>query len=327
MILKLSNQGTTWTGDQQLDGSNQTFRPFQQQVENLQVKLRSVLVCVSPVLKTVPSPSDADLQDDIEAYKTQNQFLNSEIYQLTRLWRTSSEQERSLITKVSAPGTCLTCPMVDAVPPSSAGCRPGGPNLPGGKPLPGGSAAAAGHQTSGFVSTGGSSEAGGGGSESGSPGEAPGDQVWPSRWAEEEALTCSEPPSCAFSDYDDYGFKMFPDYEVEDVKLLAKIQALEIRSHNLLQQVRGHVQAVQQSRAALEPTFSFQEGLDRPLLERWGNYLAARSDQDLRASPELKGLLRAGVPQEYRRRLWSWMVHIRTRTIREHDPDYYQQVL
>lgn len=244
MILKLSNQGTTWTGDQQLDGSNQTCRPFQQQVENLQVKLRSVLVCVSPVQKTVPSPSDADLQDDIEAYKTQNQFLNSEIYQLTRLWRTSSEQERSLITKVSAPGTRLTCPMLTPSP-SSAGCLPGGPNLPGGKPLPGGSAAAAGHQVSGFVSTGGSSEAGGGGSETGAPGEAPGDQVWPSRWAEEEALTCPEPPSCVFSDYDDYGFKMFPDYEVEDMKLLAKIQALEIRSHNLLQQVGRHVQAVQ----------------------------------------------------------------------------------
>lgn len=47
-----------------------------------------------------------DLQDDIEAYQTQNKFLNSEIYQLTRLWRTSSEQERSLMMKVSPPGSC-----------------------------------------------------------------------------------------------------------------------------------------------------------------------------------------------------------------------------
>lgn len=31
---------------------------------------------------------------------------------------------------------------------------------------------------------------------------------------------------------------MVPDYEVEDMKLLAKIQALEIRCFNLLQQVR-----------------------------------------------------------------------------------------
>lgn len=40
------------------------------------------------------------LQDDIEAYKTQNKFLNSEIYQLTKLWRKSSEQEKSLMVKV-----------------------------------------------------------------------------------------------------------------------------------------------------------------------------------------------------------------------------------
>ena len=44
---------------------------------------------------------------------------------------------------------------------------------------------------------------------------------------------CSGPPL----DHDDYGFKILPDYEVEDMKLLAKIQALEIRSHNLLYQV------------------------------------------------------------------------------------------
>jgi len=46
--------------------------------------------------------------------------------------------------------------------------------------------------------------------------------------------TRSSPPL----DHDDYGFKILPDYEVEDMKLLAKIQALEIRSHNLLYQVR-----------------------------------------------------------------------------------------
>lgn len=39
-------------------------------------------------------------------------------------------------------------------------------------------------------------------------------------------------------DHDEYGFKINPDYEVEDVKLLAKIRALEIRSHNQLHQVR-----------------------------------------------------------------------------------------
>ncbi|XP_029687984.1 TBC1 domain family member 2A-like [Takifugu rubripes] len=94
------------------------------------------------------------------------------------------------------------------------------------------------------------------------------------------------------SDYDDYGFKIFSDYEVEDLKLLAKIQALEIRSHNLLQ----------------------QEGVERPLLDRWAQYLTGRSDDHLTASQELKGLLRAGVPQEYRHRLWSWMLCAKSQT-------------
>lgn len=48
----------------------------------------------------------------------------------------------------------------------------------------------------------------------------------------EDELLC-----CILRDHDEYGFKIIPDYEVEDMKLLAKIQALEIRSHNLLHQV------------------------------------------------------------------------------------------
>lgn len=72
--------------------------------------------------------------------------------------------------------------------------------------------------------------------------------------------------------------------------------------------------------------FSPQEGAERPLLSRWAQYLAGRSDNDLCPSPELKALLRAGVPHEYRQRVWSWMVRTRTRTIRDHHPRRYQQV-
>lgn len=80
-------------------------------------------------------------------------------------------------------------------------------------------------------------------------------------------------------------------------------------------------------RAPLDSGSSLQEGVERPLLDRWAQYLTGRSDDHLTASQELKGLLRAGVPQEYRHRLWSWMVRVRTRSIREHDPECYQQVL
>uniref|UniRef100_A0A8C6ZKN4 Uncharacterized protein n=1 Tax=Nothoprocta perdicaria TaxID=30464 RepID=A0A8C6ZKN4_NOTPE len=41
------------------------------------------------------------LKDDIDAYKTQNQFLNSEIHQITRLWTGVAENEKALLMKVS----------------------------------------------------------------------------------------------------------------------------------------------------------------------------------------------------------------------------------
>ncbi|MGH0154639.1 UNVERIFIED_CONTAM: hypothetical protein FKN15_036946 [Acipenser sinensis] len=72
------------------------------------------------------------------------------------------------------------------------------------------------------------------------------------------------------SEYDDYGFKTIPDYEVEDMKLLAKIQALEIRSNNLRS----------------------NEMVDKPLRTRWANYLGSRRLGELAPSPELKGLIR-----------------------------------
>lgn len=66
--------------------------------------------------------------------------------------------------------------------------------------------------------------------------------------------------------------------------------------------------------------------MQRPLLTRWAHYLAGRSDDDLSASPELKALLRGGIPQEYRQRLWRWLVRARTRTIWERHPKRYEQV-
>lgn len=74
------------------------------------------------------------------------------------------------------------------------------------------------------------------------------------------------------------------------------------------------------------PGFFLQERPERPLLTRWAQYLACRSDDDLCATPELKALLRGGVPQEYRQRVWRWMVRARTRTATQKHPQRYQQV-
>ncbi|XP_058878347.1 TBC1 domain family member 2A-like [Acipenser ruthenus] len=106
------------------------------------------------------------------------------------------------------------------------------------------------------------------------------------------------------SEYDDYGFKTIPDYEVEDVKLLAKIQALEIRSKNLRN----------------------NEMVDKPLRTRWANYLASRPLDQLAPSPELKGLIRCGIPVEYREQVWRWIVRTRTQVSRKWNPNRYQEL-
>ncbi|XP_067374023.1 TBC1 domain family member 2A isoform X2 [Channa argus] len=243
VIIKLSDQVSATMSDPRQSGSSsssglnsQTFRQFQQEIENL--------------------------KDDIEAYNTQNKFLNSEIHQLTKLWRNSSEQEKNLMEK---------CAYLEAT-----HCQVESRYLGVLRKL----------------------------QETKSLDTAQRDAV---QKLIEDALK-GELKSVmrvnTTSGHDEYGFKIIPDYEVEDMKLLAKIQALEIRSHNLLH----------------------QEGVERPLLSRWAQYLAGRSDDALFASPELKALLRASVPQEYRQRVWRWTVRARTRTIRERHPQRYQQL-
>ncbi|XP_047441423.1 TBC1 domain family member 2A [Mugil cephalus] len=250
VILKLSDQVTSClshhrcsglSSDGRLDSSSggrldsQTSNQLQQELENL--------------------------KDDIEAYKTQNKFLNSEIYQLTKLWRKSSEQEKSLMVK---------CSYLEA-----ANCQVESRYLGVLRKL---------QETKSLDPV----------------------QRQAVQKMIEDALR-GQLKSLRLNvdrDHDEYGFKIVPDYEVEDMKLLAKIQALEIRSHNLLH----------------------QEGLERPLLARWAQYLAGRSDQDLCPSPELKVLVRGGVPQEYRARMWRWLIRTRTRAIRERHPKRYQQL-
>ncbi|XP_039976279.1 TBC1 domain family member 2A isoform X2 [Xiphias gladius] len=243
VIIKLADQVTAGLSDSWRSGSSsavgldsQTFKQLQQEIENL--------------------------KDDIGAYKTQNKFLNSEIYQLTKLWRNSSEQEKSLMVK---------CAYLEA-----NNCQVESRYLGVLRRLQE--------------------------SKSLDPVQRAAVQKMIEDALKGESKSVIKLNTAR--DHDEYGFKIIPDYEVEDMKLLAKIQALEIRSHNLLH----------------------QEGVERPLLSRWAQYLAARSDNDLCPSPELKGLLRGGVPQEYRQRVWRWVVRARTRTIRDRHPQHYQQL-
>ncbi|XP_053735288.1 TBC1 domain family member 2A isoform X1 [Synchiropus splendidus] len=203
-----------------------------------------------------------NLKDDLDAYKTQNQFLNSEIHHLMQLWRRSSEQEKVLMVKCSSLEAEL--------------CQLEGRHLEVLRTLQKHSLD---QEEQAAVQ----------------------DMI---RIALREAR--GRGPTHLNRDYDEYGFKILPDYEVEDMKLLAKIQALEIRTHYIRNQN--------------------QDGAERSLHSRWAQYLTGRLDQDLVPSPELKSLLRAGVPQEYRPLVWRWLIKARTRSIREQHSDRYRQL-
>ncbi|KFV66677.1 TBC1 domain family member 2A, partial [Dryobates pubescens] len=139
------------------------------------------------------------LKDDIDAYKTQNQFLNSEIHQVTRLWTRVAENEKSLLMKCA----CLqarNCQMESKYLTVLRKLQEAVPDLP-------------------------SSHA-----------ELVRNLIqqalqWDVKEEAEESFNLNP-----VSEYDEYGFMTVPDYEVEDWKLLAKIQALEIKSNILSSQ-------------------------------------------------------------------------------------------
>ncbi|XP_058998080.1 TBC1 domain family member 2A isoform X4 [Mustela nigripes] len=193
----------------------------------------------------------------MEAYRTQNRFLNSEIHQVTKIWRRVAEKEKALLMK---------CAYLQA-----KNCQVESKYLAGLQRL---------------------QEA------------AEGECAELLRQLIQEALQCEAREALAegvelspVSEYDEYGFLTVPNYEMEDLKLLAKIQALEVHSHYLL----AH------------------EAVERPLRERW----AALGD--LAPSAELKQLLRAGVPREHRPRVWKWLIHLRVRHLQI--PGRYQALL
>uniref|UniRef100_A0A8C0BDF2 TBC1 domain family member 2 n=1 Tax=Buteo japonicus TaxID=224669 RepID=A0A8C0BDF2_9AVES len=198
------------------------------------------------------------LKDDIDAYKTQNQFLNSEIHQVTRLWTSVAENEKALLMKCA----CLqarNCQMESKYLTVLRKLQEAVPGLP-------------------------SSHA-----------ELVRNLIqealqWDVKEEAEEGFNLNP-----VSEYDEYGFMTVPDYEVEDWKLLAKIQALEIKSNNLRS----------------------QEVVEKPLRDRWN------SVGELSPSAELKSLIRSGIPVEHRQRVWRWIVSRHCSRL----PDHYQRLL
>ncbi|KTF90472.1 hypothetical protein cypCar_00032246 [Cyprinus carpio] len=203
-----------------------------------------------------------NLKDDLKAYKTQNQYLNSEIYHLTTLWRKSCEQEQSLIVK---------CAVLEA-----NSCQKESRYL-------------------GILQKLQESK------------ELNPEQREAVKKVVKDAVRADLSTAVKLNsvrDYDEYGFRIAMDYKVEDLKLLAKIQALEIRSQTLLN----------------------QEECDGPLLARCAQLLFGRAEGELSSSTELKNLLRTGLPREYRARVWRFMIQTRTKSLKERHPNCYQEL-
>lgn len=196
------------------------------------------------------------LKDDIDAYKTQNQFLNSEIHQVTRLWTRVAENEKALLMK---------CAYLQA-----QNCQMESKYLTVLRKLQ--------ETVCGLPS---------------SHAELVRNLIQEAlRWDVKEGADLNLDP---VSEYDEYGFMTVPDYEVEDWKLLAKIQALEMKSNNLRS----------------------QEVVEKPLRDRWN------SIGELSPSAELKSLIRSGIPVEHRQRVWKWIVSQHCSYL----PDHYQRLL
>ncbi|XP_064414323.1 TBC1 domain family member 2A isoform X1 [Latimeria chalumnae] len=200
------------------------------------------------------------LKDDLEAYRVQNKFLNSEMHQVTRMWRNSVEQEEHLLRK---------CAFLEA-----RNCQIESKYLIVLRRL----------QTT--------------------IADLDGDHrelvkrliqealQWGVGAGEQQAVTLHP-----VSEHDAYGFETVPTYEVEDIKLLARIQALEIKSNNLRN----------------------EETSEKPLRAKWAN------TGELTPSVDLKNRIRCGIPVEYRQRVWKWIVNRRVQHMR--CPGHYEKLL
>ncbi|XP_073083378.1 TBC1 domain family member 2B isoform X5 [Manis javanica] len=127
----------------------------------------------------------------------------------------------------------------------------------------------------------------------------------------EDALQVESPeqPEQAFikphpvSEYDIYGFRTVPEDDEEE-KLVAKVRALDLK------------------------TLHLTENQEVSTGVKWENFFASTVNREMACSPELKGLIRAGVPHEHRSKVWKWCVDLHTRKFRDGtEPAYFQTLL
>lgn len=105
------------------------------------------------------------------------------------------------------------------------------------------------------------------------------------------------------SEYDIYGFRTVPEDDEEE-KLVAKVRALDLK------------------------TLYLTENQEVSTGVKWENYFASTVNREMMCSPELKNLIRAGIPHEHRSKVWKWCVDLHTRKFKDSiKPGYFQTLL
>ncbi|XP_028814503.1 TBC1 domain family member 2B [Denticeps clupeoides] len=105
------------------------------------------------------------------------------------------------------------------------------------------------------------------------------------------------------SEYDIYGFKTLPEEEDEEEKIVAMVRALNLKSLSLTDQ-------------------EVSVGV------KWENFLASTMNREMVPCPELKSLVRSGVPHVHRSKVWRYCVAFHVRKYRDClADDYYKGLL
>ncbi|XP_074822191.1 TBC1 domain family member 2B [Natator depressus] len=119
----------------------------------------------------------------------------------------------------------------------------------------------------------------------------------------------SEQPEQAFfkpflvSEHDIYGFQTVPEDDEEE-KLVAKVRALDLKS------------------------ISLTENQEISTGVKWENYFASTMNREMICCPELKNLIRSGIPHEHRSKMWRWCINLHIKKCKDStDPGYFQTLL
>ncbi|XP_025110931.1 TBC1 domain family member 2B-like isoform X2 [Pomacea canaliculata] len=110
-------------------------------------------------------------------------------------------------------------------------------------------------------------------------------------------------------EYDCYGFLVYAKEEETDDILVAKANKLEWQSHQLANRIKDDTEATSRQ-------------------IKWENFMVGQSGKPLQRSPELKALVRMGVPHAFKEHIWKGCINLHVGATRDKlGPQYYKKDL